>query len=79
MTNDFLPPHVNVEALMELYCDEIKLAIHDFKRGPGVAAKRQRRYATAVQFLERLGVLNRVAEVHGIDIHTPRQQTLLDV
>ncbi len=82
MTPVSLPPdlcQIHVEGLMDLYCDVIRLAVHDARRGPGRQAKTRSRYNSALDFLDRLGMLERVAQLHGIDLHTPRQYSLLDL
>ncbi len=69
---------VNTDALIDLAADVVRLAVRDARKGPGRQAKTQRRYASAVEFLQQLGILDRVAERYGLDPQAAYQPRLIE-
>ncbi len=72
------PALINTDALIDLAVDVVRLAVRDARRGPGRQLKTQRRYASAVEFLQQLGMLDRVAERYGLDPQSPYQPRLIE-
>ncbi len=66
-------------ALIDLYAAVAKLAVADVCSGPGYSPKQQRDYQTAVQFLDRAGLLDRVLQQYGLEVEATDVQLELFV
>ncbi len=64
------------DALLDLSADVIALAVVDLRNGPGKTARQRRRYQSAVDFLTRIGLLDRVVAQHDVVLE-PQQLELI--
>ncbi len=64
---------IDLDALLDLYAATARQAVLDLRRGPGCSDKQWREYQTARQFLERVGVLDRVVAHYGLTLDDTMQ------